>query len=253
MPFSEFSGSAVALSSFSLPDTQVYLNVFSSSNSQALQISKFWVGIAEDPVRLIQADLEKQHHRVLQEVQNMGKKAQIIFTADPKNFISATEMALLDAQEFKHLQAHVDLMKTGASRFRANLQLCGLLWVKPNQNHQRLRFVAVASGLVSLVFLNWSNQHQLEQQTQTIFQEVRSALKNQGENSQPVPFTSWAEQVKKFGQGNRANLTGIRMSWNKQGQINTHALLERDRKRVPKSCVLTNPTRAECSISGENR
>lgn len=247
LPYDEFSGSAIALSSFSLPDTLVYLNVFQNNVAGSLWTECLWAGLAEDPQRIVETQATAFHQQVLTELRSMGKSVQVISSQKSEQFDRASQMALLNRHEFKHLKHFLNSRKSGAGPFLSSLHLYLGLWVKPTGAYQAIRGVAVGCVLGTFLLMNWhANQQQFKQEKADL-QQFKKSLMAQQRNVKAAPFEDWSAQIQKFGRGERANLRSLKMSWDEQGEILTTADLVRDRKRVPKGCTLNNPTQAQCS------
>lgn len=250
MPFAEFTGSAAALSSFSLPDTRIYLNVSAGTQLADQSADRCWAGVAADPVRLIQTQPDVLHHQIIRALKTSGKKIEVICTDNPRHFSRGTPMKLLDRQELKHLQVFMNTRKSDKASYAAKFQLCCFLWLKPGQHYQWLRSAVVVSMVLSVAFMSYVNQQHLLHQQQSTLQSVQHALDPKRAQTIQPPFGPWAEQIRKFGQDERANISALVVTWNTSGQIHTHAQLKRDRKRVPKACSSLSPSRVECTTSG---
>lgn len=88
LPYSEFIGSAIALSSFSLADTAVYLNVFQNTNTAAFWAEQRWAGVAEHPLRIIDAPVTAFHQQALTELRGMGKNAESFLRQNRRSSIT---------------------------------------------------------------------------------------------------------------------------------------------------------------------
>lgn len=248
LPYEEFSGSATALSSFSLPDTAVYLNVFKQTSTERLWPENRWAGIAEDPLRILDATATAFHQKVLTEMSSMGKTVRVIAISKPSQFNHGTSMALLDWQELRQLKRFIDDNKSGTGLFRSRLLLYFSLWMKPSRNYQAIRAVAIVCTVCTFLVMNWHTQQQQAKYEKISVQRFQNSVTAATRDVKSVPFAEWLEQIRKFGQGQRANLVSLKMSWNEKGEIRTTADLERDRKRVPKACALNHSKQAKCSI-----
>jgi hypothetical protein len=253
LSYDEFNGSAIALSSFSLPDTVAYLNVFENKIASGMWAEHHWAGIAEDPPRIIETPANSFHQQVLTELRSMGKTIQVICSQKPAQFHRATPMALLNKHEYKHLKNFMNLRKSGTSQFRSSLQLYLGLWVKPPAYYQAIRAVAAACVLGTFFLMGWNANLQQSKQERANLQHFRNSLTAAPSGIKEAPFAAWLEQIRKFGHSERANLLSLKMSWDEQGQILTNANLERDRKRVPKACTLQNSRQAQCSIGDSSQ
>ncbi|MDP3270895.1 hypothetical protein [Limnobacter sp.] len=253
LPYSEFSGSAIALSSFSLPDTLVYLNVFQNKIATSPWAEHRWAGIAEDPPRIIESPATAFHQEVLTELRSMGQSVRIISSEKSAQFNRAVHMALLNTHEFKHLKNFLNSNKSGISQFRSSFQLYLGLWVKPSGHYQAVRGAAVACVLGTFLLMSWHTNQQQSKLEKANLQHLKNSLGAAPRNAKEAPFAGWLEQIRKFGQDERANLLSLKMSWDEQGEILTTADLARARKRVPKGCSLNNSTQAQCSVGATNQ
>ncbi|MDH4396012.1 MAG: hypothetical protein QE278_10060 [Limnobacter sp.] len=72
MQWQEFVGSHKALSSFSMPDTLVYLGLPPSEKPDS-HASQIWMAICDSPSRLAYADVHGMHMALIEQVESMGK------------------------------------------------------------------------------------------------------------------------------------------------------------------------------------
>lgn len=254
MPFDEFLGSAIALSSFTQPDTRVFYNLQSGTtgndnNPRSHSTEKHWLGIKEDPLRLLQAPTGRVQQDI-KALRSMGKSAEVISCAEAVQFGRATPMMLMNPCEKKHLEKWLAACREGAGKHRANLSLFVSLWVKAEPAYQTLRLVAVCCTCLSLTIAHHLNEFQMRKQLDYFAQHVQETLKKGQEISVSISWPDWAIQLGKFGRDKRANLNAVNIHWNEDGHVHTQASLNRDRKRVPKGCTLETPQRANCSTKG---
>lgn len=252
-PFCEFLGSAAALSSFTLPDTVVYLNLTSSS-SQAIHSGRScWVGVAQDPLRLIEiedAPLFTQHIR---DIRSMGKSVRVVCAEHAHGFESGVQMMQMNPQELDHLKHWLKREKTGVHRLRSASQLYGALWLKAESNYQGLRVAALVCTVLSVVAMQWSAEFQIQQQSKQMRLSMQRAAVAGKDEPRLILLNDWSTQINKFGKGNRANIQALSMQWTQNGDVYSHAVLARDRKRVPKGCVLDNPLRVQCITKADSK
>lgn len=237
VPYPEFAGSAVALSSFSMPDTQVYLNVSPCTGSSADPDRDQWVGLATDPPRLIKAESQSLHQQMIGDLKKLGQKVTVICVQNPRHFAQATPLSLLNGQEISHLQR----------KLGAGIALWLGLWLQPSLHYQRLRLatlLALAAGFLLASHFNRSHQKTFER---TVTQQAEVALRKNHEYTASLSLEAWAEQIRKFGQGNRANLQTLKVTWGPHGEVSSQATVVRDRKRFPKGCQAESATSARCS------
>ncbi len=253
LPYREFSGSAIALSSFSLPDTRVYLNVFQNKIATPPWAEHRWAGIAEDPPRIIESPATAFHQEALTELRSMGQNVRIISSEKSAQFNRAVHMALLNTHELKHLKYFLSSNKSGVSQFRSSLQLYLGLWVKPSGHYQAVRSAAVACVLGTFLLMSWHTNQQQSKLEKANLQHLKNSLGAAPRNAKEAPFAGWLEQIRKFGQDERANLLSLKISWDEQGEILTTADLSRSLKRVPKCCSLNSSTQAQCSVGATNQ
>lgn len=254
MPLEEFMGSAIALSSFTQPDTRVFYNLQSSTagqnNNRLLHPNeKNWLGLKEDPLRLLFAASGHEQQEI-KSLQSMGKKVQVISCDDPVQFERATPLMLINSREKKHLEKWLAVRREGGGHHRANLGLLANLWIKPEPAYQTLRLVAVCCTFLSLVIAHQLNESQTGKQLEYFAQDVQQALTKGQETSVDTAWTDWGIQLGKFGKDKRANLNTVNIQWNEDGHVYTQATLSRDRKRVPKGCTLETARSATCSTKG---
>ena len=246
LPFVDFHGSAVALASFTLADTCVYVNVNKCNRSIHLLDPFRWLAIEEDPLRMSEFPHSAEQDQLLRMLKTMGKTARVIATSDPAQFLHTPKLFLADRQETTHLKAWIKSRKNGASRHWATAQLCCALWAKPGQQQQRIRFVAVVCTALAIAITEWGHTRQVKQNEIHWQKSIQEAIKQKTSDASAVSFEQWSTQIKKFGQNNRANLSELNIHWSSSGNIHTFAQLDRDRKKVPKGCMLVNSQRAEC-------
>lgn len=245
----EFLGSSTALSSFSIPDTTVYLNLDSKPENESVSGSLTWVGIKDSPLRLLKVMVTQTHQNQLKEMLSMGKKATVIATQFPEKFDSATRMQQMNIREIEHLEKWVHEQKNDLASSLPAARLIARLWASPLASYQKLRLATATCCLLTLFVMDWSHtRHQRAHENQTS-REIQNALQAGANQTTNIPFEQWATQMNKFGKGDRANLNSISVHWNASGQIHTFAQLDRERKRVPKGCQLSTPTQAICLIN----
>jgi len=246
MPFADFHGSAVALASFTLADTCVYLNVQHGEKlTDSLQEFR-WTGIEQDPLRLTQFPQTAQQVQQLRKLKNMGKQAHAIATSEPAQFANASRLFLTSQQETEHLKRWIKSRNNGTSRRLANAQLFYSLWVKPCHQHQIIRGVAVVCTALAIATMQWTQNQQIKQYETQWQKSIQETHEYRADLTTKIPFKEWITQIKKFGQNNRANLSALTIHWSDSESVYTVAQLDRDRKRVPKGCKLVNSKRAEC-------
>lgn len=212
-----------------------------------------WAGIAEDPPRIIESPATAFHQEALTELRSMGQNVRIISSEKSAQFNRAVHMALLNTHEFKHLKYFLSSNKSGVSQFRSSLQLYLGLWVKPSGHYQAVRSAAVACVLGTFLLMSWHTNQQQSKLEKANLQHLKNSLGAAPRNAKEAPFAGWLEQIRKFGQDERANLLSLKISWDEQGEILTTADLSRARKRVPKGCSLNSSTQAQCSVGATNQ
>lgn len=257
MSLEEFLGSATALSSFTQPDTRVFYNLKSVTagkdhNAHPPPTERHWLGIAEDPLRLLKAPPGRAQQDI-KALRSMGKNPEVISCAEAILFERATPMMLVGSCEKKHLEKWLAACHEGSGQFKTKLNLLKNLWIKAEPAYQTLRLVAVCSTVLTLTLAHHLNEYQSRRRLDDFAQQVRDALKNGPENPTSTAWPDWAIQLGKFGKDKRANLNAVQVHWNEDGHVHTLASLNRDRKRVPKGCSLETPQRANCSTKGLTR
>lgn len=246
MPFDSFLGSATALASFSLADTQVVLNLGPADTPQLDSMNGWWVGIDDSPARLIMITASAGHDEMLAALKAMGKKATVVCASEARFALRAPTMKRVDVHELSHLKSTFKLVNSGAGRLRSLLHLYTSLWLKPGKNYQALRLASMAGLLVGMLVMNL-DKPQARQIAAQPGQQLESRPKAQAPSHPPPQFNEWAVQMQKFGQDNRANLSSLKIGWTAQGQIHSEVELNRERKRVPKGCKQLEKRQASCS------
>lgn len=248
LAYTEFIGSAIALSSFSLADTTVYLNVVQNELPTGMWTGHSWAGITEDPLRIVDAPATALHQHLLTELRSMGKTAHVISVKKPEQFNRGTSMTLLNTQEFKHLKNFMLASKAGGTHIQNSLQLYLGLWLKPSGCYQTIRSVALACMIGTFALMSWQAIDQQSRFEKANEVRLRNSFSAISADSKSAPFDAWILQLRKFGQDKRANVVSLKMSWDERGEIQSTADLERDRKRAPKTCILNRPKQAQCSL-----
>ena len=257
LPLEEFIGSAIALASFTHSDTRVFYNLQSNGagtdKTTVLESTeKYWVGIKEDPLRLLLISAGQEQHEI-KLLQSMGKKIQVISCADPALFERATPMVLANLNEKKHLESWLANRKEGHGQQRSGLGLLKNLWIKPQGAYQTLRLVAVCCTLSSLAIAHHVTEFKTDRQLDQFAHDIQEAVKNRPNTSVTMAWAGWGIQLGKFGKDKRANLNAVNIQWNEEGHVQTQATLNKERKRVPKGCTLETPRRASCTTKGLSR
>lgn len=249
MPFDAFLGSATALSSFTLTNTLVYLNLGASTGSEEHQFMYRWTSIEPDPLRLVEIPERSVHQYQRDALANMGQKITVIATENPSNFARATPMFRVNEIESRHLRQWVKEQKSGTRQHIATLGTLVNLWCKPGTRYQQLRMVAVACTLGTALLLQFHSSQQIRMQETQTLQRIQHAVKKTETNATTLSLDQWSNQISKFGKGDRANLNAINIHWQGDGHVNTAVQLNRERKRVPKGCALESSTYAMCSTA----
>lgn len=260
MPLQEFLGSAIALSSFTQADTRVFYNLTpgnagQDSNAHSHSAEQHWLGIHEDPLRLLQA-VPGRAQQDIKALRSMGKTPEVVSCAEAVQFERATPMMRVSPCEKKHLEKWLAARREGSGMHKTSLGLLKNLWIKADPAYQTLRIVAVCCTVLTLAIAHYLSEYQTRRQLDDFAQQVREALKSGQENSANSVSSAWPEwglQLGKFGREKRANLNAVQIQWNEDGHVHTQANLNRDRKRVPKGCTLETPQRASCSTKGLTR
>lgn len=257
VPFEEFMGSAIALSSFSQSDTRVFYTLQSGTtgtgeNNGAHLTETCWLGIKEDPLRLVQAHAGHSQ-RNIKALQTMGRKVNVISCTDPTQFERATPLMLTNPCEKKHLEKWIAASRENGRSHTTRLGLLKNLWVRPEPAYQTLRLVALCCTFLSLTIAHHQSEFQMRRQLDYFAQHMQVTLKNAQEISVSASWYDWGIQLGKFGKDKRANLNAVSIHWNEDGHVHTQATLNKDRKRVPKGCTLETSQRATCSTKGLTR
>ena len=250
MPFDAFVGSATALSSFTLGDTRIYLNLVKPKNVKGHSAFYHWTSIEHDPLRLVDIPEPAVCQYQQKSLQSMGQTVTVISTDDPSSFARANPMARVNEVELKHLEQWVFGQKNGKGKLSAQLQLLASLWGKPGRTYQTLRAVALVCTIATAVLMQFHVHKQAGKQQKTTPQLVEHSIETNEPKSKPPLLEEWSTQISKFGKNDRANLTAMNIYWQDNGQINTTVQLNRERKRVPKGCALESPTHATCNTAG---
>ncbi len=250
MAFDTFVGSATALSSFTLTDTRVYLNLSKSKGVKEHSASYHWTSIEHDPLRLVDIPEPAALLHQQKALQTMGQTVTVIWTDDPSCFARANPMTRVNEIELKHLEKWVHGQQNGTGKQTAMLRLLASLWGKPGSVYQTLRAVALCCTIATVMVMQFNFQKPTEKREHTTQRLVQHAGKTSEPKATPPLLEEWSAQISKFGKNERANLTSINMHWQDNGQINTTVQLNRERKRVPKGCALESPSYAVCNTAG---
>lgn len=249
MPFDAFLGSAAALSSFTLNDTRLYLNLGTSNSNKEHHAVYSWASIEHDPLRLVEIPELPVHRLQRQALASMGKTVAVISIGNPSHFARATPMMRVNENELRHLEKWVYEQNKGSGKRVAGLRLLLSLWCKPGHAYQTLRAVALTCTLITAMLMQFNPYTQIRVPEDHTAQPIQYAARKVEANVKPLSLEQWSTQVSKFGKGNRANLNALDIHWQGNGQVNTTAQLNRERKRVPKGCALESPTHAACSTA----
>lgn len=251
IPFSDFHGSAVALASFSLAETVVYLNIKKEDERSNLPDQFRWLGVEKDPLRMSEFSYTAEQMQLMRTLKTMGKSTNVIATSNPAQFLHAPRFFLANRQETTHLKTWIKSRKNGASTRWATAQFCFALWFKPGHQHQKLRVVALVCTAMTMAAMKWGQDQHIKHDDIQWQKSIREVLEEKPVVTNVVSFEDWTTQIKKFGQNNRANLSGLSIHWSDSGNVHTFAQLHRDRKKVPKGCQLVSSAKVEC-ISRRN-
>ncbi|WP_334118310.1 hypothetical protein [Limnobacter sp.] len=249
MPFDAFLGSATALSSFTLPETRVYLNLHAAKTTPYIQPPYVWTSVEYDPLRFVEIPEQPVHQHQRQALASMGQQITVVSTENPSNFERATPMLRVNAIESKHLGKWTTEQKKGAGKRIATLRLLLNLWHKPCATYQQLRLVAATCTLTTAMLLQFHSSQQIMALENQTLRHNQHAVKNIKTSGSPLLLEPWSTQINKFGKGDRANLKALSIQWHGDGHVSTTAQLNRERKRAPKGCTLESPTLAVCSTA----
>jgi hypothetical protein len=249
MPFDAFLGSATALSSFTLTDTRVYLNLGTSNRSDEHQSMYRWACIEYDPLRLVEIPELPAHQYQHHALASARKKVTVIATGNPSHFARSTSMFRVNEIESRHLGKWVREQKSGTRKNIATLEILVNLWRKPGAAYQKLRMAALACTVTTALLLQLHSNQQARIREHQTLQRIQHSVKKAQTNTTPLSLDQWSNQISKFGKGNRANLNALNIHWLGDGHINTSVQLHRERKRVPTGCTLESPTHAMCSTA----
>jgi hypothetical protein len=249
LSFQDFLGSAVALSSFTLPDTCVVLNVGTTHLHSTSEFN--WVGLAEDPLRCIYIGETNQTREQLRELKTLGKPVYVVSVEKPEQFTSASPLHWINADELKHFKNWIRDKKNGLNPLHTHLILYYRLWMKPGQRYQIFRCIALLTTLFCLAMTHWHTQQQFNVLSKNLHDQQQRSVMQISHIPIQIPITHWLEQISKFGTNQRANLTALNVYWNADGEIQTIVNLNRERKRVPKGCELTQANRAVCKLKSD--
>lgn len=185
MPFQEFVGSHKALSSFSMPDTLVYLALPPNAKPDS-HTAQSWVAISDSPSRLIYADMRGEHLTLIEQVQAMGKEVIVccLRPSQPQamqdtlkdifTLVSQNEMREIEKWHFKKAASHT-VVNTDWT-LGALLTLNGKeSWLKSRLTMSVL-IVTVASAAIHLALesLRTQKQHLALQHSQVIKESERN-------------------------------------------------------------------------------
>lgn len=238
MPLEDFAGSATALSSFCLPDTRVYLNVYSKNPAPLNRLSseKLWAGLAADPQRVVIQSVEQFHQTAFDALKPMGKPLTTISTENPRFFETATHVQLLTAHEIALLQKH----------HKSTTKMLVALWARPGKAAQHLRLAFFSGIALTGMLIYWQLQPTQHNEQLAALAKLKQNTATESIPAKEIQLGNWADQIRKLGQDKRANIDGLEVWWTNSGEIHTTATLNRDRKKAPKGCVLDTPREASC-------
>lgn len=229
LPWKEFVGSHKALSSFSMPDTLVYLALPCSDNPDR-HTPEVWMALCNSPSRLVYAEAMGIHLTLIEQIQTMGKEvlvcalraAHVEITANSfgEIFSLVTQSERIEIEKWHRKKAAVQTIVDCDWTLGLSLLLRGNgVWLK-SRLITGLMLVAVGAALIHLALEG------LRTQTQRLAGQHRQALA-QLESSNPVSQKqinwTWLARTLKAVQANdqTQSLTAehLAITWDKSGAM----------------------------------
>jgi hypothetical protein len=236
LSWEEFQGSAIALSSFSFPDTQVALNLPQSQHNKNGQENGSWVQVESSPTRITYSNYQYWHQQWLQDIALMGAtQIKVVSVKRHGDAYLAPARCLLQRHELTTLQ-HWAESTEHANSWRARLKLAGLWYWKAGRKHQQLRIALSTSAVVIFLTCQLYFQHKQTEQKQQWLITATQSIQAETNTPKHPHWNNWQEQLQKFGKEKRANIKSLTVNWNQDTPIHTWVELNKPRKRLPKGC-----------------
>lgn len=237
-----FKGSSQALGSLSLPETQLILALPLTDAAHFRYETQMWVGLEDSPHRLCSAAHFSWHEEVLAELRGTVAHQTVCMADLPHKAVEATPLHRVTGAEFKTIATWA--LQSEQASPRQFVQLLSQLVLKPGTQRQRLRCLAAVFIMGLSIAIQTQQADQFHKRLNNTFKSLLSAADGQAEHT--VPWSDWVQQVAKFGQNSRSNLTAIQFQWRLNDPIQTTTELARPRKRLPKGCLPIDPQHAHC-------
>jgi hypothetical protein len=232
--WTSFAGSHEALSSLAMPETEVILNVMPHAQPSG-ESSAYWCQVHSNPARIQNIPVLRIHADVVSELAQYGNILTVIACEHHEDWEKAPRLVSATQHELSLIQHWAELQ---GSHPIGRIQWIGLafrLYIQAPKNHQRVRLCGVvllicALGMAQWIQTKWTNDIQVPIQPHPVPQTETP------QHGITPNWLSWQQQLKRLGEGNRANMEKLQWHWNEKGLIYSAVELIKPRKRLPKGC-----------------
>lgn len=242
LDWQDFRGSQQALSSLSLPETQLILALPPCETVHPQPEDRVWAGLADSPPRLINTAHCPWHDWVSAEFQDLAASLSVCIAESVSQAVRSVPLTRVSGSELDTLTLWVqDIQAFSAKRY---VQAIGLLTLRPGRTRQTLRLAGLAVAIALSVAVQALQTQQIRAQVQSAFQSMLHSASSRPKSD--VPWADWQQQIAKFGQNNRANLASLQFQWRLNDPVQSTVTLARPRKRLPKGCQPITSQAAFC-------
>lgn len=229
-----FAGSSEALTSFAQPSTEVILNAFTHARGSDEQ---GWISVHEHPPRAVHHALLPIHLEVLEELKPYGNILTVIACEDNTQWEHSPRLVLVNKHESNLIEQWAEHQHTPALNRLQWFLLTLRLYIQAPAAHQRTRISWAFFLALTLALYQWSLNSSFEQTESTVRTNIqRIALQPTTQKEAEPDWATWQQQLKRFGDGERANIQQLQFMWTQSTSVYTAVELNKPRKRLPKGC-----------------
>lgn len=246
----DFAGSSEALSSFAQPSTEVILNTFTHTHPTGAD-GQGWLSVHEYPPRAMHHPVLPVHIDVLNELKAYGNILTVIACEDHAQWENSPRLVLVDKHESNVIEQWAEQQHTPALSRVQWFFLTLRLYIQAPAAHQRTRLSWACFIALTLGLYQWSLNSSFEQTENTVRTTMLQPAAQTVQPTQAEPdWATWQQQLKRFGDGERANVQHLKFMWTQGPNIYTAVELNKPRKRLPKGCqaLSEESTQIACAL-----
>lgn len=246
IPTDALFSQAEHLGSLTFPSTQVWLNLAGQAKPGDCH-QWVWASWFDSPSRWEGRVMGEALGEAYARLNALGKAMKIIIAWENSHLNPAQEAIRIDHADFQTLCNWQTKTPQAPVGFIPKIALLTQLWLRPPSSWRKHRLGFLCAIVLSMLLGSHTSQQALQVQAELLAKEIRNAQSMQ--NNKTIDWQAWQTQISKFGQGNRAVINHLQVSWAGNEAPNTSLELARPRKRVPKGCQLQDEQLVRCNSS----